>query len=84
MSAAPRAGRRGLLAARRLKHLKKEEMVTDVIAYSVTEAAKASNLGRTTLYELIKAAELKPAKIGTRTLILRRDLEGLIERRKAA
>lgn len=84
MLAAPVAGWRGLLAARHLKNLKKEELVTEVIAYSVTEAAKASNLGRTTIYELIKAGELKPAKIGTRTLILRRDLEGLIERKKAA
>lgn len=58
--------------------------MTDKISYTVNEAVKACGLGRTTIYELIKAGELKPAKIGTRTLILRSDLEGLIERKKAA
>lgn len=58
--------------------------MTDKLSYSVNEAVKASGIGRTTIYELIKAGELKPAKIGTRTLILRRDLEGMLERAKAA
>jgi excisionase family DNA binding protein len=54
------------------------------ISYSVREAAEASGLGRTTLYELIKAGELRPVKIGTRTLIRRADLEALLERKLAA
>lgn len=58
--------------------------MTDKISYSVTEAVAASGLGRTTIYELIKTGVLKPAKIGARTLILRRDLEAMIEQRKAA
>lgn len=58
--------------------------MTDKLAYSVNEAAKAANLGRTTIYELIKTGELKPAKIGTRTLIRRKDLEALLERKLAA
>lgn len=58
--------------------------MTDKISYSVNEAVKASGIGRTTIYELIKVGELKPAKIGTRTLILRSDLEGMLERAKAA
>jgi excisionase family DNA binding protein len=59
-------------------------LVTDKISYTVNEAVAASGIGRTKLYDLIRAGELKPAKIGTRTLILRRDLEGMIERKKAA
>lgn len=59
-------------------------MVTEKISYTVNEAVKACGLGRTTIYELIKAGELKPAKVGTRTLILRSDLENLLESRKAA
>lgn len=56
----------------------------DKISYSINEAVSASGLGRTTLYELIKAGQLSPVKIGARTLILRSDLEGMLERAKAA
>lgn len=58
--------------------------MTDKIAYTINEARKVSGLGRTKLYELINAGELKPAKIGTRTLILRTDLEGMLQRAVAA
>lgn len=58
--------------------------MTDKISYTVNEAVKACGLGRTTIYELIKAGELKPAKVGARTLILRSDLERMLQRAVAA
>lgn len=44
------------------------------IAYRVNEAAKASGLGRTFLYERMASGELKSIKVGARRLILREDL----------
>jgi len=54
--------------------------VTEKLSYTVSEAVAVSGIGRTKLYDLIRAGELKPAKIGTRTLILRADLEGMLQR----
>lgn len=54
------------------------------IAYTIKQAAAACGISRTTLYVLIKAGELTPVKIGTRTLIRHNDLEALIERKIAA
>lgn len=58
--------------------------MTDKIAYTINEAREVSGIGRTKLYELINAGKLKPAKIGTRTLLLRTDLEGMLQRAVAA
>jgi excisionase family DNA binding protein len=58
--------------------------VTEKISYSIREASTASGIGRTTLYQLIKAGELTPVKIGARTLIRRCDLDALLERKLAA
>ena len=58
--------------------------MTDKIAYTINEAREVTGIGRTKLYELINAGKLKPAKIGTRTLILRTDLEGMLQRAVAA
>ncbi|MCW2309903.1 helix-turn-helix domain-containing protein [Rhodobium gokarnense] len=52
----------------------------DTLAYSVQEACRACGIGKTTLYAAIKAGHLTPRKLGTKTLILRRDLEGFLER----
>jgi excisionase family DNA binding protein len=40
-----------------------------VLAYTILEAAKASGLGRSTVYELIGAGKLEARKAGNRTLI---------------
>jgi excisionase family DNA binding protein len=52
-----------------------------VIAYTIAEAAKASGLSRSTIYELIAAKKIDARKSGARTLIpaesLRRFIEGL-------
>jgi excisionase family DNA binding protein len=55
--------------------------VSEKIAYTIKEAAAASGIGRTTIYELIKCGELPLVKIGRRSLIRRPDLEGLLERK---
>jgi excisionase family DNA binding protein len=52
----------------------------ETIAYSVKDAVSASGIGRTKLYELIKAGDLPTSKIGSRTLIRRTDLEVLLAR----
>jgi excisionase family DNA binding protein len=62
----------------------KENNVSDRLAYTINEAAAASGLGRTTIYELIKRGELPRAKVGARTLIRRQDLEAMLERKLAA
>ncbi len=41
----------------------------DKLAYTVAEAARVSNVGRTTLYELIRDGRLEARKLGTKTLI---------------
>lgn len=40
-----------------------------VIAFTVKDACRLSGLGRSTLYELVRAGEVKASKIGRRTLI---------------
>ena len=54
------------------------------IAFTMKEAVAATGISRTMLYALIKAGELAPVKMGTRTLIRHNDLEALIERKVAA
>lgn len=49
------------------------------LAYSVREAAQIANLGRSTLYKLIAAKELRARKAYGRTLILHDDLEAFLK-----
>jgi excisionase family DNA binding protein len=49
------------------------------IAVSVADAAKITGIGRSSLYRLIAAGKLSPRKLGRRTLLLQKDLEGLVE-----
>lgn len=58
--------------------------MSEPIAYSVKDAATACGLGRTKLYQLIKAGEVTPRKFGTRTVLLRADLEAMLARAAAA
>jgi excisionase family DNA binding protein len=48
------------------------------LAYRIDEAAQASGLGRTTLYELIGSGQLKAFKAAGRRLIMRSDLEAFL------
>lgn len=54
------------------------------LAVSPAQAAQMLSLGRTRLYELISAGELKPLKLGRRTLIPVQQLHELIARKQAA
>lgn len=56
----------------------------DKLAYRIDEATRASGIGRTKLYEAIKAGDLQPRKAGSRTLILREDLERFLRNLQAA
>jgi excisionase family DNA binding protein len=48
------------------------------LAYSIPEACASSRMGRTTLYEAIRAGELRAVKRGRRTLILVEDLKSWV------
>lgn len=53
------------------------------IAYPVAEAAEAIGMSRDVLYRHIRAGELPAFKLGSRMLVLRRDILALIERHPA-
>ena len=48
------------------------------LAFRVDEAVAASGLGRTTLYDEIKAGRLRAVKVAGRRLIMREDLEAFL------
>lgn len=45
---------------------------------SIQATAAALGIGRTTLFRLMRSGELRPLKIGRRTLVAREDIERLI------
>jgi excisionase family DNA binding protein len=49
------------------------------IALTIAEACSASRIGRTRLYEAIRAGELRARKHGKRTLVLNDDLRQWLE-----
>lgn len=48
------------------------------LAYSISEACRATSLGRTSIYARIKSKELSAIKVGGRTLIPAAALEALL------
>ena len=51
----------------------------EILTTSVSEAAKALNLGRTSIYALIRGRKLEIVKVGRRTLIKVDSIRKLIE-----
>jgi excisionase family DNA binding protein len=49
-------------------------------ALNVKEAARYLGVSRANLYRLFKSGELRPAKVGGRTLVRRVDADALLER----
>jgi len=47
-------------------------------AYSVRETLSLLSIGRTKLYELVQAGELKPVKLGSKTLFLLPDIAAFL------
>ena len=54
------------------------------LSYSVPEAARATGLGKTTLYGLIGSGDLPSSKIAGRRLIATADLLALLKRNRTA
>lgn len=54
---------------------------TAPLAHSVNEACERLGIGRTSLYELIAAKEIRPFKIGRKTLIPEAELVRVIASR---
>lgn len=54
------------------------------LSYGIREAGQALGVSRPTLYRLIARGELATFKMGSRTLILRTELEALLDRLSGA
>lgn len=52
----------------------------DPLFVSITDAAKALSIGRTSIYELIRSGELQTRKMGRRRLVLADSLRRLASR----
>lgn len=48
------------------------------LSLSIEEVCAATGLGRTKIYQLANAGELKARKIGKRTIVLKDDLEAFL------
>jgi excisionase family DNA binding protein len=51
------------------------------LAYTVPDACEQIGVGRSTLYELIGAREIRTIKVGTRTLVPASELSAFVERK---
>ena len=65
-------------------HKQSENPAAQPLAYSPGEAARAIGCGRTTIYKLISAGQLRSRKIGSRTVIPAQDVHNLITGQEAA
>jgi excisionase family DNA binding protein len=54
------------------------------LAHRIPDACRRLGIGRSSLYELIKSGEVRPIKIGNRTLIPEADLQKLVSDRLQA
>jgi len=58
--------------------------INDRLAYGISQAVKATSVGRSKLYQEIKAGRLKTFKVGTRTLIATEDLSAWLSDYRSA
>ncbi|MCR6671496.1 AlpA family transcriptional regulator [Devosia ginsengisoli] len=49
------------------------------VAYSVPDVLKMIGISRTTFYQLVKSGEIKVRKVGTRSIVLSKDLEAWVQ-----
>lgn len=56
----------------------------DPLLHRIPDACRRLSVSRTTLYELIKAGEIRSVKIGTRSLIPEADLQRVLTSRLEA
>jgi excisionase family DNA binding protein len=54
------------------------------VPYSIKEAVSVLSLGRTTLYLAIERGDLRPIKVGRRTLLLASDLASFLTKLRTA
>jgi hypothetical protein len=54
------------------------ERTFNPLAFSTTETARHRSLGRTTIYNLINNAHLKPSEIGRRNLVTMASIQALV------
>jgi excisionase family DNA binding protein len=59
-------------------------MLSEILAYTVADAARVSGIGRTTLYELLGRGEIQARKAGGRTLIPAESLRDYLKNLPAA
>lgn len=59
-----------------------KELIMEPIAISVSDAATALGLGRTSIYALIKDGRLETIKLGSRRLIMAASIHRLVEEAK--
>ena len=53
--------------------------MSKILAVSIPKAGEILGLGRSTIYRLIKEGQIRPKKVGRRTLILVADLKKFLE-----
>ncbi|WP_066548601.1 MULTISPECIES: helix-turn-helix domain-containing protein [unclassified Sphingomonas] len=64
-------------------HESRDTIDVKPITLRIREACRITGIGRSKLYELIKAGEIEVIKLGTMTLVSMRSVEEMIERAKA-
>ena len=55
-----------------------EKKMTEKISVTINEASEMLGLGRSTIYRLINSGDLKPRKVGKRTLFIVSELREFI------
>ncbi len=49
------------------------------VAYSVPDVLKMIGISRTTFYQLVRSGQIKVRKVGTRSVVLSKDLESWLD-----